>query len=89
MLPKYQEGMRVRIRIRDADGQILFRELERYESMTGVVLSSKAVVAYSMEPVAVTEQSQTYPPKALHMYKVKLEEGVTLDNLTEYCLEEV
>jgi hypothetical protein len=87
--PRYSHGMKVRIRARDAGGQVKYRELERYENMTGVVISSKAVVAYVLRPVAAIERSPARPDTTLYMYTVKLEEGVTLQDLIEYCLEEI
>jgi hypothetical protein len=87
--PKYSYGMRVRIRARDAGGQVRYRELERYENMTGVVLSSKAIVAYVFRPMATIENQPARPATTLYMYTVKLEEGVTLQDLIEYCLEEI
>lgn len=89
MQPRFSEGTKVRIRIRDAGGQVVYRELERYEKRAGVVLNSKAVIAYFVRPVIIMEQSDKDLPATLYMYTVKLEEGVTLHDLTEYCLEEI
>lgn len=89
MQPRYSDGMKVRVRARDAGGRLVYRELESYEDMSGVVLSSKAVVGYILRPITITERPQADLPTTLYMYTVKLEEGITLSNLTEYCLEEI
>ena len=87
--PRFSEGSRVRIKIKDTSGQVLYSEFKRYENMTGVVLSSKAIVAYILQPVAITENSYINRVTTLHTYTVKLIEGVTLQNLYEYLLEEI
>ena len=87
--PRYPDGMKVRIRIKNAEGQVLYRDLERYENMTGVILNSKAIIAYFLPFVTVVERSQEDWPITLYMYTVKLEEGITLNDLIEYCLEEI
>ena len=89
MQPKYSDGTKVRIRIRDARGQIVFRDLERYENMSGKVLSSKAIVAYVLQPVTYTEQLYDSLTTTLFAYTIELEEGNTLHDLSEYCLEEI
>ena len=83
MQPRYFDGTKVRIRTKDATGQVVYRELEEYENMAGEVIGSRAVVAYFARPVTfMPDQRGT-----LYMYTVKLDEGVTLYNLAEYCLE--
>ena len=89
MQPRYLEGTKVRIRTSGASRQFMYRELETYENMSGVVLSSKAVVAYVFRPMTVLEQSYIDPATTVHMYTVKLEEGITLYDLAEHYLEEV
>lgn len=89
MKPRFSEGAKVRIKIRDARGQVVYRELEKYENASGVVVSSKAVVAYFLLPMTVMERAQRDLPTTLLTYTVKLEEGVVLHDLTEYCLEEI
>ena len=89
MQPRYVDGTKVRVKARDAAGRLVYRELESYEDMSGVVVSSQAVVAYFLRPITITERPQADLPTTLYMYTVKLEEGITLSNLTEYCLEEI
>lgn len=89
MQPKYSDGMKVRIRTKNTQGQVIYRDLERYESMTGVILSSKAIIAYSLPSMTIPERAPEDWPITLYMYTVKLEEGITLNDLIEYSLEEI
>lgn len=89
MQPRFGHGTKIRIKTRSAVDQVLYRDLIRYENQSGVVLSSKAVIGYFARPIGTLEHSQTERPTTLHVYTVKLEQGVTLDDLVEYYLEEI
>jgi hypothetical protein len=87
--PRFADGTKVRIRTRDVGGLVTYRELERYQNLTGVVLSSKEVVAYVLRPITIIEKTHSDQATTLYVYTVKLEEGLTLYNLTEHSLEEI
>ena len=84
MQPRYLEGTKVRIRTSGASRQFMYRELETYENMSGVVLSSKAVIAYVFHPMISLEQSYTDAATTLNMYTVKLEDGIMLYSTREF-----
>lgn len=87
--PKFSDGTKVRIKTKDTRRQFVYREFERYENRAGVVLNSKSVVAYYLRPSTDVEKSNVERATTLRMYSVKLEEGITIHNLTEYYLEEI
>jgi hypothetical protein len=89
MKPKFSDGAKVKIKVRDATGQVVYRELEKYENASGVVVSSKTVIAYFLQPMTFEIWTQRDLPTTVLTYTVKLEEGVTLEDLTEYCLEQI
>ncbi|MFH1031823.1 MAG: hypothetical protein V1767_04605 [Chloroflexota bacterium] len=84
--PKFSDGTKVRIKTKDTRGQLVYREFERYENQSGVILNSKSVVAYYLRP---STESIIDRVTTLRMYSVKLEEGITIHNLTEYLLEQI
>lgn len=89
MQPRYSDGTKVKIKTRDTTGQIVYRELERYENMSGVVINSKVVIGYPFGPVTILQHPYVDLATKLYMYTVKLEEGVTPYDLSEYCLEQI
>ena len=87
--PKFSDGTKVRIKTKDARRQFVYRDFERYENRAGVVLNSKSVVAYYLGSLPDLEKSAIDRATTLRVYSVKLEEGITVHNLTEYYLEEI
>jgi hypothetical protein len=87
MPAKYSEGSRVKIKITERDGRSLLQVIEGYENQTGKVLSSKAVVAYTLRSL-MAEVHDT-PATTLYLYNVKLEDGDTLFDVMEFYLEAI
>lgn len=80
--PKYSRGAKVRIR---TAGRIIDPELKKYENVAGVVVSSREVVGYLVQPgLSGTSGSLR---TALFVYSVETEQGRTLNDLFEYYLE--
>lgn len=88
MQPRFSDGAKVRIKIGIVGRQFLYNDLERYANRSGVVINSEAVVAYLQQPISIMEQSHIGQATMLYLYNVKLEDGITIHNLTEYHLEE-
>jgi hypothetical protein len=88
MPPRYPNGTKVRIIARRTEGQVIVREFSKYENQSGVVVNSKAVVGFILPSTAAVKRQAT-GTTTLYMYTIKLEEGITLEDLTEYILEEI
>ncbi len=87
MVPKYSAGHKVRIKARNLPWQSLDPRLQSYENMVGEVLDSINVVAFIGEPWAPTGSSSKRI--TVYHYTVRIDERVTLHNVTEEFLEQI
>lgn len=89
MKPKYSAGTKVKIKARNAGGQLVYPEVAGYENKSGIVLDSKAIIAYNTGFILFEYKSIDVRPSTLYMYTVELEEGTKLNDLMEYYLEAI
>ena len=59
-----------------------------HENRIGVVLTSTAVVAYSILSKGSEEGNAPYPTTTLFLYAVQLEEGIIVRDVEEHLLED-
>lgn len=87
MEPKFGNGAKVRIKARDKYGRLLDPDIEKYEGHIGTVISSKSVVAFASAPTLITGYLGEVTLTKLQMYSVVVDDGSTVQDLTEYFLE--
>jgi hypothetical protein len=81
---KYAKGTKVRIKARDFPGTVFNPEIQRYQNMVGEILDSIDVVAFLSAPRGRTGGDWQV---TIYNYKVKINERVTLSDVTEDYLE--
>ncbi len=85
MGPKYAKGAKVRIKTRDFLGIVLDPQIQHYENMEGEILDAVNIVAFIRDPWA--QIGGTDKRISIYHYTVKINEQVTLFDVTEDCLE--
>ena len=87
MKPKFLTGTKVRIRARDKNSRLLHPDIDQYEDVIGTVLSSRSVVAFTVEPALKNVYAGTNIITTVYMYSIKVDNGTTLQDLMEDYLE--
>jgi hypothetical protein len=87
MEPKYVAGNKVRIKAHDLPWKVLDPNLQSFENMVGEILDSENIVAFISEPWAPTGGSGKRI--TIYYYTVRIDERVTLHNVTEDFLEQI
>ncbi len=85
MPARYSQGSKVKVKTREGRRTALLEVVEKYENLTGTVVSSRGVVAFLLQSFAEDNNQ----PTTLYMYTVELEDGATLYDVTEHHLEGV
>ena len=83
LVGKYQGGTRVRIRGGNWLCLSPHSDIWKYDNLTGEVANSEAVVG----PLARTLGDANEALQFVHLYRVRLDVGVEVDQVTEDCLE--
>jgi hypothetical protein len=85
---KYAAGAKVRINAHDARGRVFDSQVALYQNMIGEILSSMAVVGFTIPQARSNEMpaGESYA-RTLYYYTVLLDNGTTLQYVIEDCLE--
>ena len=85
MGPKYSAGNKVRIKYQNFPNKILESRILQYENMTGEIIETTSTVAFIGSPWSNLRDSGECV--TLYHYTVRINDQVTLSNVTEEYLE--
>ncbi len=85
MKPKYEKGVKVRIRASDFMGRILDPRIRQYENMSGEIIESTSIVAFVGGLRSNTQSSSERV--TVYQYTVKIDDQIILHDILEDCLE--
>jgi len=84
MVAKYPSGTKVRIKVVESVRRSPYSDIWKYENLTGEIVSSNATVGYL---VHVWDLDWHRSAQIIQAYRVHLDVGIEIDNVTEDCLE--